>query len=101
MAEWEIVQMYRRGWSKVIYWWEARQATPQGEVTIAKSPEFLDPSGERGWLLDFLGTFVGGHVDDIQIWQKRRLGYNEPSAKSEVGGQVSHTLAGWKIYGIY
>ena len=90
MAEWEIcqvVQMRRTGWGKGVGWWEARLATSQGEVTIARSAEFpCHPKGFR----ELASEVMGRDID--QIWQERRR-----AAHSQVVAQL--VAQGWEPAG--
>jgi len=102
MDDLEVCQIVRRahqsGWSMGAMWWEARQATSQGEVIIARSDEFSAPWEDRGWLADFLGdiTFVSlftgrGDRDTLALRERSR------AAHAQVVGQL--VAQGWEPAG--
>jgi len=97
MSQQEICQIVHKhrdvSMSKIANWWEARQATPQGEIILAKSAEFSPPWHERGSLYSVVSSLGFGDRNDWNILDER-----ERAANSQVVAQL--LAEGWETAGV-
>jgi hypothetical protein len=95
MAQNELCQIVLK-WKKgnTVFWWEARQAAPQGEAIIAKSSEIIDPINAKGWIGSFSEMFLGIGAAKSAEQRKDKM----RAANSELVAQL--LAKGWEPSGM-